>query len=335
MTVSEPRYKIARQTEQLCALLGIDPARIMRRLGRTADFLQNEGRGVSVQEYFDGWNVMFDEAGRDDLPIFLGQAYARGPFNPAFFSFTCSPTVQIGLERLSLFKPLAGPVSLQVLREPDSLRVSKSSVLPSVALPVTFGATDLVFLVEAIRTCTGARVVPMSSQMAGDLPCRPAIEDFLGCTVTIGSGTSLQFNLEDADRPLLSRNPEPWAVIEPAFLRELQNIIGDTRVSQLVQSLLTEMLPAGQSSIDQVADRMRMSTRSLQRHLKNEGKSYQALLDATREALALSYLKETQLNIDEISYLLAYRDPNSFYRAFHGWTGMTPLAARNAPPHLS
>jgi AraC-like DNA-binding protein len=34
--------------------------------------------------------------------------------------------------------------------------------------------------------------------------------------------------------------------------------------------------------------------------------------------------------MDEISYLRAYRDPKSFFRAFHQWTGQTPAAARKA-----
>lgn len=40
------------------------------------------------------------------------------------------------------------------------------------------------------------------------------------------------------------------------------------------------------------------------------------------------YLRERQLSAEETSQLLAYRDPNSFYRAFRDWTGVTPAEAR-------
>ena len=49
---------------------------------------------------------------------------------------------------------------------------------------------------------------------------------------------------------------------------------------------------------------------------------------ATRSELAVSYLSKDELSVEEISHLLAYREPNSFYRAFQSWTGMTPLEAR-------
>ncbi len=42
----------------------------------------------------------------------------------------------------------------------------------------------------------------------------------------------------------------------------------------------------------------------------------------------MAYLSNRDLNTEEISFLLAFRDPNSFYRAFQDWTGMTPLQAR-------
>ena len=67
-----------------------------------------------------------------------------------------------------------------------------------------------------------------------------------------------------------------------------------------------------------------MSTRTLQRHLKNEGTSFQAALNETRESLARHYLMNSAMSAGEISFLLGYEDPNSFYRAFRSWTGLTP-----------
>jgi len=45
----------------------------------------------------------------------------------------------------------------------------------------------------------------------------------------------------------------------------------------------------------------------------------------------MNYLLRGELSVEEISHLLAYREPNSFYRAFRGWTGMTPVQARRGP----
>jgi AraC-like DNA-binding protein len=52
------------------------------------------------------------------------------------------------------------------------------------------------------------------------------------------------------------------------------------------------------------------------------------ILRETREALARPYLEKTALPAAEISFLLGFDEPNSFYRAFRMWTGMTPDSVR-------
>ena len=77
-----------------------------------------------------------------------------------------------------------------------------------------------------------------------------------------------------------------------------------------------------------VARALAMSTRTLQRRLQAEGTSYQAALSTTRESLAHHYLHNEAMSAGQISFLLGYENPSSFYRAFHSWTGQTPETAR-------
>ena len=43
---------------------------------------------------------------------------------------------------------------------------------------------------------------------------------------------------------------------------------------------------------------------------------------------ALRYLKDSELSIPEITFLLGYNEVSSFNHAFKRWTGMTPKQAR-------
>ena len=79
-----------------------------------------------------------------------------------------------------------------------------------------------------------------------------------------------------------------------------------------------------------VARELAMSTRTLQRRLKDEGTTFQDILGDTRESLARHYLSASDMPTSEISFLLGYDDPRSFYRAFNTWTGTTPQALRAA-----
>ena len=68
----------------------------------------------------------------------------------------------------------------------------------------------------------------------------------------------------------------------------------------------------------------------MQRRLNAEKLSFQAVLDATREELARHYLGSSAMSGAEISFLLGFEDPSSFFRAFHTWTGETPEQVRSA-----
>ena len=80
----------------------------------------------------------------------------------------------------------------------------------------------------------------------------------------------------------------------------------------------------------EVSAQLRISPRTLHRRLNQESGSFQNILNRTREDLAKHYLGTSAMSGAEISFLLGYEDPNSFFRAFQQWTGQTPQRARDA-----
>jgi AraC-like DNA-binding protein len=86
--------------------------------------------------------------------------------------------------------------------------------------------------------------------------------------------------------------------------------------------------PGDFPTIDQAAQRLRMSTRTLRRRLDAEGCSFKGLLEEVRYRMAREYLEETSLPMAEISWLLGYTEPGNFSHAFKRWCGMPPRAYR-------
>lgn len=322
------RYPIAQPIRQACRVLDLQPERILRRAGLSEDFLANEGKGVVHADFFRLWEAFWQEAGRPDLPIYLGKVFSRGPFNSAVFAFSCSPDVETGLRRLALFKPLIGPCRLDLKKTADALHIGFASTDPATPFPATMSAFELVYFLELVRFYTNEEVSPLSVQILGSGPIVSELEAFFAMKVEIASRTCLSLSRKDAARPLISENAELWEFFEPQLRRKLAEREQHAPAHVRVRNALMEMLPAGEAGIEDVCQRMLLSKRTLQRQLKEEGHSYQSLLDATRSELALVYLSRGEMSVEEISYLLAYRDPNSFYRAFHAWTGMTPQQAR-------
>ncbi|MEM8981031.1 MAG: AraC family transcriptional regulator ligand-binding domain-containing protein [Pseudomonadota bacterium] len=323
------RYPIAKSLTQMATLLHFDATRVLRRAGLSPDFLDNEGRGVTAQEYYALWQATFDEVGDATFPMKAAIAFAGSPFVPAVFAFSLSPNAEIGLSRLALFKPLVGPVELSAKRAQGSVVITIASTDDDAPMPPSAAAFEAVYFVECIRKFTGFHVVPVSVGLPETLDQRQAFERYFETTITQAPLTTLVLSLEDAQRPFVSENSEFWAWLEIDLKRQLAERESDVAIQDRVRAALIEILPSGAATADAVCKRLGMSKRSLQRRLKAEDVTFQSVLDATRSELSMKYLSKGDLNIDEISYLLAYRDPNSFYRAFQSWTGMTPAAARD------
>ncbi len=91
------------------------------------------------------------------------------------------------------------------------------------------------------------------------------------------------------------------------------------RVRDLVRSALPDSL-----GIDDVAAVVHLSPRTLHRRLRDEGSSFRAIKDAIRRDIALARLTKTRRPIADIAAELGYADTSAFYRAFTGWTGVSP-----------
>jgi len=80
----------------------------------------------------------------------------------------------------------------------------------------------------------------------------------------------------------------------------------------------------------EVADRLGLSVSTLQRKLSDEGLSFKEVMAEIKKTMALEYLRDGSLTVDEIASLLGFSDASNFRRAFVNWTGQTPGQARAA-----
>jgi AraC-like DNA-binding protein len=91
-----------------------------------------------------------------------------------------------------------------------------------------------------------------------------------------------------------------------------------------VESLIAMTLHSGSVSVEAVARKMGVSRQTLFRRLRSEGTSFARLLDQLRHKLALHYLRDRKMAVNEAAYLVGFSDRAAFARAFKRWTGSTP-----------
>lgn len=324
------KYKVATMILGAQSILGVSAARVLERVGLPLDFVENEGRGVDADVWFDLALAIAAETDMDDAALTIGVQTAKGPFQPALLSFSASPNVCVGLQRLNVFKPLVAPIRIDVAEAADTVRVTFHPVGTRRPVPQVTSEFEVVHFVELMRSFTAYRIVPLEVSLPSGDQITDALRAYLGAPVVATGPAGFVISKADAYRPLITADTAFYALIEKELTSRLRQLEPEAEVSERVRRVLIDLLPSGHASVEAVCSRLALSKRSLQRKLKEEGVTFQAVLDATRADLAITYLRDQNLSAEEISYLLAYRDPNSFYRAFHDWTGMTPAQARAA-----
>lgn len=127
--------------------------------------------------------------------------------------------------------------------------------------------------------------------------------------------------------PTLAGDPDALRIAVRECERQLNQQQAGGTLTQRVQRRLADC-QGRFPSLDEVANEQAMSARTLIRRLKDEGTSYQQLLDAVREELACWLLLQTTMSVEAIAERLGYGDPSNFSRTFRRWMGMTPREFR-------
>ena len=122
----------------------------------------------------------------------------------------------------------------------------------------------------------------------------------------------------------LANNPEQMleAYLEKAKLPESHGI-----TQHVIDALVKRI---GHSSLDvtTIAQDLKLSKRTLQRHLNNHGTNFSEIRDAVRRHFAVEFLLKQHRKIDDIYTALDFSDRTSLTNAFRRWMGLSPSAFR-------
>jgi AraC-like DNA-binding protein len=164
------------------------------------------------------------------------------------------------------------------------------------------------------------------------------LERFFACPLHFDQpDNALVLSQEAMELPLITSDPELRKSLAQRAAAQLE-CLGEPRfggatglgapdqLASLVEQVrvtVCEDLTLHPPSIQRVARRLAVSTRSLQRRLSESGTSFRDLVDAIRHQQALSFL-HAGVPFDDIAERLGFSETRAFRRAFRRWTGQSP-----------
>ncbi len=309
--------------------VGIDAGSVLRRARLASDLLERESTRLSVLDYFALIEAIDAEADDPALPLRMASASSPELFSPPVFAALCSSNLTAAVTRLAAHKRLVAPISLVWNESRQGLEVSWRWDDSALQPPRLLALFELVFLVQLARIGTRQQIVPVRVACRHAMNSSAGFAAYFGVQPVIGDGPKLLFSAADARRPFVTASESLWRSFQPELERLREDAEAGESTKDRVRVAIRECLPSGEVSIDAAAQRLRVSRRTLQRRLSEDGVTFRDLVREVREVLADYYVRATTLPYAEVSFLLGFDEPSSFFRAFREWTGATPQAVRS------
>lgn len=188
-------------------------------------------------------------------------------------------------------------------------------------------------LVSYARNITGSGAGPSEVRFINARPQAVApYERFFGCPVHFDCpATVVVFPLAMLGAKLRQPDPALCALLDA----QARGLLGRLPRRDDFEARLRDAIAAGlreqEVSLEACAQRLHVSTRTLQRRLTAAGTSFQDALDGARLHLAQAWLRDPRLKLAEVAQLLGYSEQSAFTRAYTRWTGQPPRTARLRP----
>lgn len=152
-----------------------------------------------------------------------------------------------------------------------------------------------------------------------------AYREFFACSVAFSQPHSALLLSKQA---LEQRIVHADQTLQKLLMQQAQALLAElphsTQLDERLQQSILMGLQKNNYQIESIAQQLSMSVRQLQRHLQAQNTSYQQRVQQIRHMLALQYLQDPHLSLQEIALLLSYSEQSAFQRAFKQWTGATP-----------
>lgn len=316
---------------KLLEIYGLDAARFLHEAGLSAELPEDPDARVPVKAL--DTLLIYATAQIPDEAWGLQAARCWHPGNLGVLghAWLACATLRTGLTRVVRYWRILGErAATRIEDTADGLKFAYDLKAADPVVEAVMPDCILSIAVDMCRINAGSDIRPLRVTLRRKRPADPEPwAAFFGCAVEFGANeNAFVLSADDVSRPLPTYNRPLIGIFESLLTEQLAKLSHDDVVSRAKAAFLEE-LSSGEPSGAEIARRLNMSRRTLQRKLAEAETSYQQLIDDTRREMALRYIDDRKMSVTDITFLLGFSGQSAFARAFKRWTGSSPTDYRN------
>jgi AraC-like DNA-binding protein len=253
-------------------------------------------------------------------------------FNALGYAWLASGTLREALNRATRYIHIIGED--REIRLEDTAEGLTFTLSHSLKLPAHMDLS-MSILMSLCRLNYGADLNPVNVNFIHSKPaCAREYYSYFNAPVKFNADNDdLTLPADAVDRRLPIGNPQ-LAKINDQYIISYLAELDENNIVQRVKGAIIDMLPSGGVSYKKVAQRLNMSTRSLQRKLQIDHTTFRTLLDEVRQEIAENYVHDSTVSLMEIAFILGYSEYSSFSRAYKRWTKISPSEIRKLEQNI-
>lgn len=312
---------------------GLDVADLLRRWEIPRASLEDPDFRYPHRRWVELWLEVERLSGDPCIGLHAAEQLPAEHFDLVDYVIAASPDLGAGLERFERYFAIVSTGVAHRLRDAGDVVYLERHYAPDaitrVPHPAEFG---LACVALRSRPLTQIDWRPLYVRFAHRAPPSAAEHQrIFGCPVTFDAELSaIAFDRRSLAIPMKAPRPELCRLLDAHAQDLLRKLPAQEGLIDLARRALLEELRGGDPELGNVARKLGMSSRTLQRRLREAGTSHQLLLEEVRRDLGLRYVRDPSLGVAEVAFLLGFSEVSNFYRAFRRWTGSTPIEYRAA-----
>lgn len=280
---------------------------------------------LTTEEFFALYRGIAEVSRDPAIGLKLGTEDRMERYDPIAIAAVCIRSFRDAVDRISRYKQLTCPEKIALVERGNESAVHFTWLLAHEEEPALLVDVCFAWILSIARRGTDRSIHLKRVEFQRPEANRAIYEKHFQCPIRFRAARNvLVFNKADMDAAFLTYNADLLAAVAPQLEAELKQQLMEKNFREQVKGTLKRQLAGERPAIEHVARELRLSKRTLQRRLTEDGITFQQLMEEARRELARHYLLHSSLDLNETAYLLGYEDANSFFRAFHEWEGTSP-----------
>ena len=310
---------------------GHDPEALYFDVGIDPDLLNKPGARIPYTLVNGLWAKATEIIDDPCFGLMAHKYWHPSYFHALGYAWLASHTLRDALNRFVRYlRIVSEKIFLKLEEDPDGLTLVLSYELLGMRVPAQIDM-GMAMSIHICRLNFGEDLKPVAVNfMHPEPPCAKKYFELFKTAVRFSADRdSMTYSFADVDRYLMGANPQLARLNDQVMIEYLGKLNKDDIIDRVTAAII-DMLPSGGIADEKVAETLNMSVRSLQRRLKEVGSTFRTLLEAVRKDLASTYVRDPDIELVEVAFLLGFSDQSAFSRAFKRWAGKSPSEARKS-----